>query len=74
MSVVIVVVIMVVIVVWFRRIIELDSVGEFGAIDENWFTLVHNVCNVGLGVAVKLNDGAVDLLHIFLPVEAVFEV
>ena len=52
----------------------LDSVLEFSSVNEDVLALVHHPRNVGLGVAVKLNDGSVESLHSLLSVEAVFNI
>jgi len=51
-----------------------DTVWKSSSIDKDWLALVHDPLDVGLGVAVELNDGSVESLLTLLSVEAVLEV
>ena len=51
-----------------------NSVCESGSVHENWLAFIHDPLDVGLRVAVKLNDGSVEFLLSELSFQAVFKV
>ena len=53
---------------------SVDTVWESSAVDEDWLAFVHDPLDVGLRVAVKLNDGSVESLFSLLSSKAVLEV
>ena len=52
----------------------LNSIWKSSSVSEHILALVHDPLDVGLGVAVKLNDSSVKSLHFSLSIKAVFEV
>lgn len=53
---------------------EFNSIWESGSINKDWLAFVHDPLNIGLGVAVELNDVPVKSLFSFLSFKAIFKV